>query len=140
MGQYFQLPAYTVMGYENNYGELVNKNNGITYINNKQIVLGLETNPGNFSKITLEGFYKKYNNYPFLLGDSISLANLGGNFGVIGNEAVSSNSQGRSYGIEFLAHKKIKQIFHGIFAYTLVRSEFKDKNNGIFSKPGITDT
>ena len=129
MGQYFQLPAYTVMGYENNYGELVNKNNGITYINNKQIVLGLETNPGNFSKITLEGFYKKYNNYPFLLGDSISLANLGGNFGVIGNEAVSSNSQGRSYGIEFLAQKKLNKSFYGIFAYTLVRSEFKDKNN-----------
>ena len=38
IGQYFQLPAYTVMGYENNLGELVNKNNGITYINNKQIV------------------------------------------------------------------------------------------------------
>ena len=129
MGQYFQLPAYTVMGYENNYGELVNKNNGITYINNKQIVLGLETNPGNFSKITLEGFYKKYNNYPFLLGDSISLANLGGNFGVIGNEAVSSNSQGRSYGIEFLAQKKLNKSFYGILAYTLVRSEFKDKNN-----------
>ena len=129
MGQYFQLPAYTVMGYENNFGELVNKNNGITYINNKQIVLGLETNPGNFSKITLEGFYKKYNNYPFLLGDSISLANLGGNFGVIGNEAVNSTSQGRSYGIEFLAQKKLNKSFYGIFAYTLVRSEFKDKNN-----------
>lgn len=129
MGQYFQLPAYTVMGYENNFGELVNKNNGITYINNKQIVLGLETNPGNFSKITLEGFYKKYNNYPFLLGDSISLANLGGNFGVIGNEAVSSTSQGRSYGIEFLAQKKLNKSFYGIFAYTWVRSEFKDKNN-----------
>ena len=129
MGQYFQLPAYTVMGYENNFGELVNKKNGITYINNKQIVLGLETNPGNFSKITLEGFYKKYNNYPFLLGDSISLANLGGNFGVIGNEAVSSTSQGRSYGIEFLAQKKLNKSFYGIFAYTWVRSEFKDKNN-----------
>ena len=107
----------------------MNKNNGITYINNKQIVLGLETNPGNFSKITLEGFYKKYNNYPFLLGDSISLANLGGNFGVIGNEAVSSSSQGRSYGIEFLAQKKLNKSFYGIFAYTWVRSEFKDKNN-----------
>ena len=129
IGQYFQLPAYTVMGYENNLGELVNKNNGITYINNKQIVLGLETNPGNFSIITVEGFYKRYNNYPFVLGDSISLANLGGNFGVIGNEAVNSSSQGRSYGIEFLAQKKLNKSFYGILAYTWVRSEFKDKYN-----------
>ncbi len=129
IGQYFQLPAYTVMGYENNLGDLVNKNNGITYINNKQIVFGLETNPGNFSIITVEGFYKRYNNYPFVLGDSISLANLGGNFGVIGNEAVNSSSQGRSYGIEFLAQKKLNKSFYGILAYTWVRSEFKDKHN-----------
>ena len=129
IGQYFQLPAYTVMGYENNLGELVNKNNGITYINNKQIVLGLETNPGNFSIITVEGFYKRYNNYPFVLGDSISLANLGGNFGVIGNEAVNSSSQGRSYGLELLAQKKLNRSFYGILAYTWVRSEFKDKYN-----------
>ncbi len=129
VGQYFQLPAYTVMGYRNNNNNLVNKNNEITYINNKHLVLGIETNPGNFSKITLEGFYKLYNNYPFLLGDSISLANLGGNFGVIGSEPVSSTSRGRSYGIEFLAQKKLNKSFYGIMAYTWVRSEFMDKDS-----------
>ena len=129
VGKYFQLPAYTVMGYRDNIGTLVNRNSGLTYINNKHIVLGIETNPGNFSKITLEGFFKKYNNYPFLLGDSISLANLGGNFGVIGNEPVSSTSEGRSYGVEFLAQKKLNKSFYGIIAYTWVRSEFKDKND-----------
>ncbi|MEK9618545.1 MAG: TonB-dependent receptor [Flavobacteriales bacterium] len=129
IGQYFQLPAYTVMGYRNNNNELVNKENEVTYINNKHLVFGIETNPGNFSKLTVEGFYKKYDNYPFLLKDSISLANLGGDFGVIGNEAVSSTSQGRSYGVEFLAQKKLNKSFYGIMAYTWVRSEFKDKNN-----------
>ena len=64
IGQYFQLPAYTVMGYRNNENQL-DQENEITYINNKHIVFGLETNPGNFSKITVEGFYKKYENYPF---------------------------------------------------------------------------
>ncbi|MFL2578881.1 MAG: TonB-dependent receptor plug domain-containing protein [Parvicellaceae bacterium] len=129
IGQYYQLPAYTVMGYRNNENQLVNRTNEITYINNKQIVFGLETNPGNYSKVTLEGFYKKYDNYPFLLGDSISLANLGGDFGVIGNEPVTSSSEGRSYGIEFLAQKKLNKSFYGILAYTWVRSEFKDKND-----------
>ena len=131
IGQYFQLPAYTVMGYRNNNNELVNKENEVTYINNKHLVFGIETNPGNFSKLTVEGFYKKYDNYPFLLKDSISLANLGGDFGVIGNEAVSSTSQGRSYGVEFLAQKKLNKSFYGIMAYTWVRSEFKDKNNDL---------
>ena len=46
------------MGYRNNENQLVNKENEITYINNKQIVFGLETNPGNFSKVTVEGFIK----------------------------------------------------------------------------------
>lgn len=129
IGQYFQLPAYTVMGYRNNNNDLINKENEITYINNKHLVFGIETNPGNFSKLTVEGFYKKYDNYPFLLKDSISLANLGGDFGVIGNEAVSSTSEGRSYGVEFLAQKKLNKSFYGIMAYTWVRSEFKDKKN-----------
>jgi hypothetical protein len=129
IGQYFQLPAYTVMGYRDNNNELLNKDNEITYINNKHLVFGIENNPGNFSKLTVEGFYKKYDNYPFLLKDSISLANLGGDFGVIGNEAVSSTSQGRSYGVEFLAQKKLNKSFYGIMAYTWVRSEFKDKKN-----------
>jgi hypothetical protein len=129
VGQYFQLPAYTVMGYRNSSNELINKNNSITYINNKHLVFGIETNPGNFSKVTLEGFYKKYDNYPFLIGDSVSLANLGGDFGVIGNEEVTSSSEGRSYGVEFLAQKKLNKSFYGIIAYTWVRSEFKDKND-----------
>ena len=137
IGQYFQLPAYTVMGYRNSSNELLNKNNNITYINNKHLVFGIETNPGNFSKITVEGFYKKYDNYPFLIGDSISLANLGGDFGVIGNEEVTSNSEGRSYGVEFLAQKKLNKSFYGILAYTWVRSEFKDKND--FYKPSAWD-
>ena len=117
------------MGYRNNNNELINKRNNLTYINNNHLVLGLETNPGNFSKLTIESFYKKYNNYPFLIGDSISLANLGGDFGVIGNEPVSSTSEGRSYGIEFLAQKKLNKLFYGIIAYTWVRSEFKDMND-----------
>ena len=46
-----------------------------------------------------------------------------------GNEPVSSTSEGRSYGVEFLAQKKLNKSFYGIIAYTWVRSEFKDKND-----------
>ncbi|MFN4235449.1 MAG: TonB-dependent receptor [Bacteroidia bacterium] len=127
IGRYYQLPAYTVMGYRDAQGVLVNNKN-LKYIQSNHIVSGLEYNTSTNARFTLEGFYKTYANYPFLLRDSISLANLGGDFGVIGNEPAISNSTGRSYGIEFLAQQKLMKGFFGILAYTFVRSEFKDKN------------
>ncbi len=128
-GSYYQLPPYTVLGYRNNNLELVNKQNKVTYIQSNHIVGGFEYNPTYNAKISIEGFYKKYKNYPFLLNDSISLANLGGDFGVIGNEEVTSTSNGRSYGIEFLAQQKLSTSIYGILSYTYVRSEFTNKEN-----------
>ncbi|MCZ4694234.1 TonB-dependent receptor [Ancylomarina euxinus] len=130
-GRYFQLPAYTVMGYRDNNNNLVNKNNKITYIESNHLVSGIDYNPTQYSKISVEGFYKTYKNYPFLLADSVSLANLGGDFGVIGNEAAKSISKGRSYGLEILLQQKLSSSIYGIVSYTWVRSEFKDKN-GIY--------
>ena len=131
VGRYYQLPAYTVMGYRDNDGNLVNKENEITYIESDHFVAGVEYNPTKYSKITVEGFYKKYDNYPFLLRDSISLANLGGEFGVIGNEPAKSISEGRSYGVEFFLQQKLSSSVYGLLSYTFVRSEFQDKN-GLF--------
>jgi hypothetical protein len=136
-GRYFQLPPYTILGYRNSSGTLVNRDNGIKYIMNDQLVTGLEYNPGVYSKITVEGFYKWYSNYPFLLRDSVSLANLGADFGVIGNEPATPASKGRSYGVEFLAQQKLSKSIYGIVSYTIVRSEFTDRN-GIF-KPSAWD-
>ncbi|MFT5969984.1 MAG: hypothetical protein ACI8ZO_000489, partial [Flavobacteriales bacterium] len=128
-GIYYQQPAYTVLGYRDSSNQLANKENGVTYIQSKQVVFGLEYQPTKFSKISMEAFAKSYNNYPFLLGDSISLANLGGDFGVIGNEPVSSISKGRSYGLELFVQQKLSSTIYGIFSYTFVRSEFLDKND-----------
>ncbi len=127
-GRYYQLPAYTVMGYRDPANTLVNRENQISYIQSDHVVGGLEYNPTTFARISLEGFYKRYSNYPFLLADSISLANLGGDFGVIGNEPVSSTSAGRSYGLEVLMQQKLSTSIYGILSYTWVRSEFEDKS------------
>ena len=126
-GLYYQLPAYTVLGYKEN-DEFVNKENDISYIRCGHIVGGLEFNTPSNSKITVEAFYKKYDNYPFSVNDSISLANLGIDFGVIGNEAFVPTSEGRAYGFEFLFQQKLYKGFYGITSYTLSWSEFKDKN------------
>lgn len=129
VGRYYQLPAYTVLGFRDNSGSLVNKNNKITYIQSDHLVGGFEFNPTLYSKISIESFHKTYSNYPFLITDSISLVNLGSDFGVIGNEEVASSSTGRSYGLEILAQQKLSSSIYGILSYTYVRSEFKDKND-----------
>lgn len=136
-GRYYQLPSYTVLGYRNAQGQLENKNNGVKYIQGNHLVAGVEYNASNSAKITVEGFYKTYNNYPFSIKDSVSLANQGADFGVIGNTPVTPTSQGRSYGVELLAQQKIVKGFYGILSLTYVRSEFTDKNGSY--KPSAWD-
>ncbi len=126
-GIYYQLPPYTVLGYQED-GVLVNRENGIRYIRNDHVVAGLEFNTASRSKISIEGYYKYYRDYPFLLRDSLTLANLGGDFGVLGNEPVVPRSDGRSYGLEFLFQQRLYEGFYGIFSYTLGWSEFEDKD------------
>ena len=127
-GVYYQLPPYTVLGYRDQNNVLINKKNNVTYIQSKQIVTGLEYITKSNTKITLEGFYKHYNNYPFLVRDSISLANLGADFGVIGDEEVVSLSKGRAFGVEFFAQRKLTDGIYGLISYTLSWSQFEDKN------------
>ncbi len=129
VGRYFQLPAYTVMGFRNNAGTLVNRENGLKYIGINHFVAGVEWLSKFNMKVSVEGFYKLWENYPFLVRDSITLANLGGDFGVIGNDEVESRSAGRAYGAELLIQQKLFKGFFGILAYTFVRSEFQDGNN-----------
>lgn len=126
-GIYYQLPPYTVLGYKEEE-KLVNKVNDITYIRNNQLVAGFEFNTKSDAKISIESYYKKWNNYPFLLRDSITLANLGGDFGVVGSEPAVPRSAGKSYGIEVLLQQRLYKGFYGIAAYTLGWSEFEDKN------------
>lgn len=129
VSRFHQIPAYTILGYRNSSGDLVNKQNDIQYIRADHFVFGAEYRTKSSSRITLEGFYKNYDRYPFSIKDSICLANQGSDFGVVGNEAVKSISQGRSYGGEFLFQQKLYKGFYAVLAYTYVISEFKNKNN-----------
>ncbi|WP_236979455.1 TonB-dependent receptor [Membranihabitans maritimus] len=124
-GIYYQLPPYTVLGYRIN-GSLVNRDR-TEYMTNTHWVAGLEWRSKNSTKISLEGYYKKYDNYPFLLDDSIALANLGGNYGVVGNKPSISNATGKTYGIELFLQQKLYEGFYGILSYTLGWSKFENK-------------
>lgn len=127
VGYYHQLPQYTAMGFKDTSGTLVNKST-LTYSRNLHVVTGFDYATKWNGRFSLEGFYKQYFNMPFSVRNQVSLANLGGGFGVLGNEAVTSTSEGRAYGMEFLYEQKLKKGFYGTFAYTLFWSEFKDKN------------
>ena len=128
VSRYHQLPSYTILGYRDQNGILVNKENDLKYISADHFVLGTEYLTKFNARLTLEGFYKNYQNYPFSIKDSLSLANVGSDFGVVGNEAVNSSSEGRTYGFEFLYQQKMFKGYYAILAYTFVNSEFKDKN------------
>jgi hypothetical protein len=123
-GLYYQLPAYTAMGYQEN-DELVNRDR-LKYIETFHAVTGLEYNFPSATKVSVEAYYKKYNNYPFLLNEQIALANFGGDFGVVGNAPVDARGVGRTYGLEFLVQQRQYKGFFGILAYTLGWSEFQD--------------
>lgn len=126
IGRYFQLPPYTTLGYRDVNGSLVNKENRLKYMMVDHLVLGFDYLPNSVTKISIEGFYKKYDNYPFSVDDSISLASKGGGYGSFGDEEVTSTSSGRAYGFEVLLRDRNFKGFNIIVSYTFVRSEFTD--------------
>lgn len=128
-GRYYKLPQYTILGFqdsvmENGVKKLEYVNKNAAYIQCDHLVAGVEYAITSTSRITIEGFYKLYNNYPVSNRDSISLANLGGNFGILGNEAISSVGKGRTYGVEFFFQQRFTKNFYAVFAYTYYYSQF----------------
>jgi len=130
VGRYFKLPPNTLLGFQNRSGEFVNQSSD--YIRSDHFVTGLSFTPRRTTQLSLEGFFKRYGNYPVSLDDGVSLANLGGDFEVFGNEAVTGGGNGRSYGMEFSYQQKLINDFYGILAYTLYRSEFTGRDGDSF--------
>ncbi|PIE50538.1 MAG: ferric aerobactin receptor [Flavobacteriales bacterium] len=130
-GKYFQLPAYTSLGFMKN-NTLVNKDR-LKYIQNTHVVSGVEFNGKHNLRITLEGYYKKYRHYPFSLRNQVSLANLGTGFGFIGNEPLDSRGKGETYGLEVLVQKRTVNDYYGILAYTFGYSQFSNGNEKLLA-------
>ncbi len=126
LGRYFKIAPYTILGFADNNGKLVNKNS--KYQRSDHFVTGLEFIPNDGLRFTVEGFYKKYGHVPVSIRDGISLANLGSDFNVLGNEAIITNGKGRAFGVEVFAQKKLTNHFFGIFSYTFYRSQYSGRN------------
>lgn len=134
VGRYYKIAPYTVLGFRDNTGKLVNKD--APYIQSDHLTAGVEYLPFKATRITVEGFYKWYDNYPVSNRDSISLANLGGDFGVLGNEDITGIGRGRTYGVEICLQQKFVKNFYGILAYTYYHSQFTGFDRSRFIPSG----
>ena len=123
-GLYYQLQPYTGLGFKDNNGAWVNKY--LRYMSVSQESLGLSWHPGNTFELSAEGFYKQYDKIPFSIADGIPLACKGNDYGVIGNEALSSTAQGRAYGIEILMKWLIAKKLNLASSFTLFKSEYRN--------------
>jgi hypothetical protein len=121
LARYYKLPSYTILGFQVN-GIAVNRD--AAYIRSDHLVAGIEWQPTGSTRITAEGFLKNYGNYPVSAALGVSMANFGGDFGVFGNERVTSNGTGKAYGYELLFQQRLTRNFYGILAYTYYHSRF----------------
>jgi len=135
LGRYYKIPPYTILGYKNSAGNFINKSN--TYIRSDHAVAGIEHLFNDRSRFTIEGFFKWYSDYPVSLRDSISLANKGGGFEVLGSEPISSQGKGRTYGTEVLFQQKFNGRIYGTAAFTFYKSEFSGLDTEF--KPSVWD-
>jgi len=127
IGQYAQLPENILLSYLEN-DEYVNLES-TEFIKSFQLASGFEFLKLNKEyKLTVEGYYKSYFNYPFNTREGISLANFGADFGVVGNVPVDFTGEGRAYGIELYLKKANTDKLNGWISYAFSQSEFLDRN------------
>ena len=130
VGLYYQLPSYTALGFKGEEGEYVNRH--LDYISVSQESLGLSWTPNENMELSVEGFYKLYGHMPFSLSDQTPLSCKGNDYGTIGNEALSSEAKGRSYGVELMFKWLLTQKLNLSSSLTIFKSEFKDGEQGSY--------
>lgn len=132
-GRYYLTPSYTSLGYRDVNNVAVNRNNEIKYIQSDHIIGGFAYRPTSSSLLSVEGFYKVYDKYPFSVKDSMVLAFKPVDFGVVGDEEILSQGKGQSYGVEFLSQNRFKGNLNIVLSYTFAVSQFKDMNDEFVS-------
>lgn len=120
-GIYNQLPSLTILGYsEENWGSAV-------YTQCHQLVAGVRKEfPNTNTTLSFEGFNKRYYNAPMSSTNGVALANMGADFGVIGNEPVTFDAEGHAYGTELFLQQKLHKGMYGLVSYTWFRSFYTD--------------
>ncbi|GAB1474285.1 TonB-dependent receptor [Bacteroidota bacterium] len=126
IGKYYQLPPLTAMGFRDNAGELVNKD--LKYIKSYQAALGVDFRNSEGFQFGVEFFHKLNYNGLYSVNDSIPVEGKATNYGVVGNEEISSQLESKAFGAEFSFRWFVSDKFNLISSITLFRSQFKNND------------
>jgi hypothetical protein len=134
-GVFHQTPPLVSLVVRDGSGRRANLD--LPQLRNEQAVAGLAWEPGEGTRITVEGFWKAYDDVPVLAGDRrIALPNLGGDYGFVGAEPLVPTGRGRARGLELFVRRRVGQGWL-LGAYTLSRSEFAGED-GVY-RPSAWD-
>ncbi len=128
IGRYYQLPPLTAMGFRDNSGLLVN--NDLKYIESNQAALGVDYRNSEGFQFGVEFFHKLNFNGLYSVRDSIPVEGKGTNYGVVGNEEISSQLESKAYGAEFSFRWFVSDKLNLISSITIFRSQFKNNDGG----------
>ncbi|MDZ4059130.1 MAG: carboxypeptidase-like regulatory domain-containing protein, partial [Bacteroidales bacterium] len=125
-GRYYQLPPLTALGFKNIEGEYVNR--GMKYLGSDQVTIGADYRSSEGLQFGVELFHKWNFNGMYSVADSIPVEGKSTNYGVVGNEEISSLLKGRSYGAEFALRWFVSDKLNLISSVTIFRSQFRLDN------------
>ncbi len=117
-GIHKQSPSYIMLTSHKN-----NRKN-LDYYHTKQFVLGTEWLPGPDTRITVEGYTKKYEDVPVMKSDTTPDPWDSSN-----GEMVNA-AKGHAEGIELYIHRKMSTTCTYIVSYSFYRAFFEDPRNG----------
>lgn len=126
VGMYHQLPAYTALGYTDETGAYVNKS--LKYMRVVNANLGTEWNISRQVVVSVEGFFKRYSRVPLSVVDGIPLACKGNDYGVVGNEQLVPDADGRAYGVEASMRWQVAGKLTSVASFTFFRSEYRSES------------
>ncbi|MHB1049429.1 MAG: TonB-dependent receptor [Bacteroidota bacterium] len=139
VGQYHQAPSYIWL-----VANPLNRN--LKYVTVDQYVAGVEYLFRSDVKVSLEGYYKNYSDYPTsTVRPYLVLANTGAGFGGSGDGYASfgldpliSNGSGMSRGFELFLQKKLSEVpCYGLVSISWIESKFTALDG--VSRPGTFD-
>jgi hypothetical protein len=138
-GRYYQSPSYIWL-----VSNPVNRQ--LRYIGVNQFVLGIDHLLRSDTKVSLEGYIKKYSDYPASTTQTyLVLANTGAGFGgstesfaSFGLDPLISIGSGNTFGVELFLQKKLSEIpCYGILSLSYNQSKFKSLDG--ISRPSSFD-
>ena len=138
-GIYYQSPSYIWL-------EAFDSNKNLKMIKASQFILGFDHRVTEDALLKVEGFYKKYSDYPAsTIRPYLTLSNTGagfegssGNFASFGLEPLVNAGFGKARGVELSVQKKLSGIpYYGLLSLTYCKADYTSLDG--IERPGSYD-